>query len=113
MAMKQGLYAQVVMLHQKDLIFTEANKNKNEVKFKFHSQYTRSQCWFDIDFDWIEVSFSTREPDFYKKLCQSHENTQATNTFKWFQVPTGNSKCVETFKIWQWCPDAQVLSKVI
>ena len=33
-----------------------------------------------------------------KKLFQIHDNTQDTNTFKIFQVPIGNSKCVETFK---------------
>ena len=61
--MEQGLYAQVVKLRQKYLGFTAENKNKNEAKFKFQGQYAKSQRWFDIDFDWIEVNFSTREPD--------------------------------------------------
>ena len=26
---------------------------KNEAKFKFQGQFTRSQQWFDLDFDWI------------------------------------------------------------
>ena len=72
MAMEQGLYAQVVMLRRKDLKFTESNKNKNEAKFKFQCQSARSQRWFDLDFDWIEINFSTREPDFYKKIFQIH-----------------------------------------
>ena len=46
----------------------------------------------------IEVNFSTREPDFYKKLFQSHDDTQDKNIFKIFQVPIGNAKCVELFK---------------
>ena len=75
--------------------FIAANKNKNEAKFKFQVQSARSQRWFDIKFDWIRVNVSTREPGFYKKHFQSHENTQDTNTFKFFQVPIGNSKCVE------------------
>ena len=33
-----------------------------------------------------------------KKLFQIHDDTKGTNTFKIFQVPIGNSKCVETFK---------------
>ena len=33
--MEQGLYVQVVMLCRKYLKITEANKNKNEAKFKF------------------------------------------------------------------------------
>ena len=78
--------------------FIVENKNKNESKFKFQGTYVRSQCWFDLDFDWIGVYFSTREPGFYKELFQIHENTQDTNTFKFFQVSIENSKCVENFK---------------
>ena len=55
MAMEQGLYAQVVKLCRKDLKFIVANKNKNEAKFKFQGQSARSQHWFDLDFDWIEI----------------------------------------------------------
>ena len=66
MATEQGLYAQVVKLRLNDLKLIAANKNKNEAKFKFQGRSERSQCWFDIDFDWIEVNFSTREPYFYK-----------------------------------------------
>ena len=64
------------MLRQKDSEFIATHKNKNEAKFKFQGQSARSQCWFDIDFDWIEVYFSTREPDFYKicfKVMLIHE----------------------------------------
>ena len=50
-----------------------------------------------LTFDWIEVNFSTRDTDFYKKLFQRHGDTQDTNTFKRFQVPIGNSKCVEEY----------------
>ena len=55
------------MLRQKYLIFTDANKNKNEAKFKFQGQSARSQLWFGLDFDCIEVNFSTSEPYFYKE----------------------------------------------
>ena len=70
-------------------------KNKNEAKFKFQGQSARSKRWFDLDLDWIEVNFSTREPDLYKKLFQGHDDTQDINTFKCFQVPIGNTNCVE------------------
>ena len=66
MAMEQGLYAQAVKLSWKGLKLIAANKNKNEAKFKLQYQSARSQRWFDIYFDLIEVNFSTREPDFYK-----------------------------------------------
>ena len=39
------------MLRRKDFKITEANKNKNEAKFKFQGQSARSQRWFDLDFD--------------------------------------------------------------
>ena len=96
--MEQGLYAKMVKLHRKDFKFIAANNNKNEAKFKFQGQYARSQRLFDIDFDWIEVNFITREPDFHKKLLENHNDSQDTNTFKIFQVTIGNSKCVEIFK---------------
>ena len=98
MEMEQGLYAKVVKLRQKDLKFIAANRNKNEAKFKFQGLSEISQCWFHLEYDWIEVSFSTREPDFYNNVFQSHDDTQDTNTFKLFLVPIGNSKCVEMFK---------------
>ena len=97
MAIEEVLYAQVFMTSRKDLKFIAENKNKNEAKLKFQGQSARSQSWFDLGFDWFEVNFSTSEPDFYKKLFQSHDDTQDTNTCKFFQVPIGNSKCVEDF----------------
>ena len=90
MAMEQGLYAQVVKLRQNYFKFIAANKNKNEPNFKFQGQSTTSQSWFDIYFDWIKVNFITREPDLYKKLFHSHDDTQDTNTSKIFQVLIGN-----------------------
>ena len=95
MAMEQSLYAQVIMFRRKDLKFDAADKNKNESKFKFQGQSVRSRLWFDLDLDWIGINFSTREPDFYKKLFQSHDNEQDKDTFKKFQVPIGNSKFVK------------------
>ena len=84
--MEQVLYVQVVMLRRKYLKTTEANKNKNDAKFKFQGQSAISHCWFDLDFDIIGVNFSTREPDLYKKIFQRHYDTQGTNTFKIFEV---------------------------
>ena len=95
MDMEQLLYAQFFKIRRKYLKIIAENKNKNEAKFKFQGKSARSQRWFDIDFDWIEVNFIICEPGFYKKLFQSHDDTQDTSTFKMFQVPIGNSKCVE------------------
>ena len=65
--MEQSCYAQVIKFRRKDLIFDAADKNKNESKFKFQGQSARSQLWFDIDLDLIDMNFSTNEPHFYKK----------------------------------------------
>ena len=46
--------------------FTEANKDKNEAKFRFQGQSARSQSWFDIGIYWIEEFVSTRKADFYR-----------------------------------------------
>ena len=71
METEQGLYAQVVKLRWKDLKLIAANKNKNEATFKFQGLSARSQRCFDIEFDWIEVDFSTCEPNFYKMFFQT------------------------------------------
>ena len=113
MAMENLLYAQVLKLYKKDLEFISENKNKNETKFKFQGQSARSQRCFDLDFDWIEVNFRTREPDFYKKLFQSHDNTQDTNTFKIFQFSVRNSKCVEIFKFQNDAPMLKYRQKLL
>ena len=81
MEMEQGLFAQVIMLCQKDMKFVATDKNKTEAKFKFLGQPARSQQWFDLDLDCIEVNSSTREPNFYKKPFQIHDDTQDINTF--------------------------------
>ena len=58
------------MLCGKDLKYAATDKNKNAAKFKFQGQSARSQRWFDLDFDWIEVNFSTREPIFYNAFSK-------------------------------------------
>ena len=107
MTTEQSLYSQVVKLRRKDLLFDAADKNKTESKFKFQGQSARSQLWFDLSLDWIEMNFSTREPDFYKKLFQSHYNKQDKDTFKTFQVPIRNAKVVKSFMFQK---DAPILS---
>ena len=83
--MEQSLYAQVIKFRRKDLKFDAAGKNANESKFKFQGQSGRSRLWFDLDLDWININFSTSEPDFYKKLFQSHDNEQDTIHSKHFK----------------------------
>ena len=68
---------------------------KMKLNSSFKVNLARSQRWFDLEFDWNEVNFSTNEPDFYKKVFESHNDTLDSNTFKLFQISTGNSKCVK------------------
>ena len=89
------------------MLFVAEDKNKNEAKFKFQGQSARSQLWFDLDLYWIDINFSTCEPDFYKKLFQSRDDKQDNITFKTFQVPIGNAKVVKSFKFQN---DAPILS---
>ena len=63
MMMELGSHAQLFKLRRKDFKFISANKNINEAKFKLQGQSTRSQRWFYLEFDLMEVNFSTREPD--------------------------------------------------
>ena len=59
------------------------------------------------------MNFSTREPDFYKKLFQSHDKEQDTNTFKTFQVPIGNAKALKSFVFHKYTPTLSYCQKTL
>ena len=44
--MEKGLYAQVIMIRQKDMKFVATNTNKNGSKFKFQGQLEISQLLY-------------------------------------------------------------------
>ena len=91
--MEQRLYSQLVMIRQKD----SDNKNKVEKtkKYNFQGQSSISIRCFDLDHEWLEDNFRTREPDFYKNIYQKHINVQETKTYLLFVVPIGNAKITE------------------
>ena len=95
--MEQSLYSQVIRIRRKDLKFVATDKNKNEAKFKFQGQSARSQRWFDLDLDWTEKRLALMSLISIRNF-QIHDDSQDNNTFKSFQVPIGNAKCVESFK---------------
>ena len=95
--MEQSLYTQVIKFRRKDMKFDAADKNKNTSKFKCQGQSARSRYWFDLDLDWIDINFSPREPDFYKKIFQNNDNEQEADSFRIFEVPIGNAKVVKSF----------------
>ena len=90
MATEQGLYAQVVKMIQKYLKFIEEIGIKMKLNSSSKVNLQDNSVWFYLDFDWIGVNFSTREPDFYKETFQIHDDTQDTNKFKFFQVSIGS-----------------------
>ena len=66
--MEQGLYSQVVMIHRRE---SDDKKEKEKTKkYTFQGQSARSRSWFDLDNEWLEENFRTREPYFYRKLYQ-------------------------------------------
>ena len=72
--------------------FVATDKNKNEAKFNFQGLSAISQRWFDLDLDWIEVNFSTREPDFIRNVFKAmmiHKIVIHSETFK-FQLEMQN-----------------------
>ena len=50
---------------------------------------------------------------YIKKLFQSHEDTKDINTFRLFQVPIGNTKCVESFKFQNDAPILKYCQKLL
>ena len=60
MAMELGLYAQVVTICRKESE-NKKDKEKNK-KYNLQGQSARSIRWFDLDHEWLEENFSTREP---------------------------------------------------
>ena len=47
---------------------------------------------FNIDIEWIEENFSTREPKSYKRLFKNNIEHQYIITHPIFPVPIGNTK---------------------
>ena len=95
------------------MLFDAVHKNKNDSKFKFQGQSARSQLWFDIDLDCIDMNFSTHETDFYKKLFQNHDNKQEKDAFRTFQVPIGNAKVVKSFMFHKYAPILSYFQKTL
>ena len=72
----------------------------------FQEQSARSKHSFDIDFEWVEEDFSTREPQFNKRLFQRNIQGQSVTKYPTFPVPIVNAK--ETGEIEYGLKDPQV-----
>ena len=63
--MEQGLYAQVVVIFQRE---TDDKQEKYKTnKYNFQGQSEGSIFWFNLDHEWLEENFRTHELDFYIK----------------------------------------------
>ena len=55
--------------------------------------------WFDIDREWLEEIYFTREPDFYKQVYKMNTEGQEMETYQIFLFPMGNTKVTEELEI--------------
>ena len=53
----------------------------------FEEQSKRSTCWFNLDHEFLNIKFSTLEPDFYRKLYENDIEDQDIEPYKTFLVP--------------------------
>ena len=67
-------------------------ENNNIKKYQFRGQYARSTRWFDLDHEWLEKKFCTREMDFYKQLYNINTEGQEMETYQTFVVFMVNTK---------------------
>ena len=65
-------------------------KNHQETYF-FQGQSTISKHWFDIDLEWVEDNFMTREPDF-SRVCLNSTMKANLKKIPIFPVTIGNAK---------------------
>ena len=59
------------------MVQREEIKKKPEIKYLFQGQYAISKHWVDIDIEWFEENFSTRESQSYKRLFQTNIEGQS------------------------------------
>ena len=64
--MEQELYAQVIMIRQR-----ESDDKKEKIKkYNFQGKSAAPRRLFELDHEWLEESFRARERVFYKKCTK-------------------------------------------
>ena len=61
--MENGLYAQVVVVRQRES--DDKNEKYKRKIYNVQGKSVRSRRWFDIYHEWLKENFRTREPDLY------------------------------------------------
>ena len=75
-------------------------KTTETYSFKGHSEI--SKHWFDIDLEWMEDNFMTREPELCKRLFQRNIESQYEKNFQHFQSFLGIQKKQATVMLQHW-----------
>ena len=69
------------MIHRRES--HNKKEEKKPKKYNFQGQSARSRRWFDLDHEWLEYSFSTREPDLYKNCIELNLGVMIQKYFKY------------------------------
>ena len=82
------------------MIRKKESQNKKEKgktkKYELQGKSARSRRWFDLDHEWLEENFMTREPYFYLKKSKKNWGDD-TKTYQIFGVPIGNAKITRKY----------------
>ena len=73
--------------------------------YQFQGQSARLTRQFNLDNQWSEGKFYTREPDFYKLIYKINTEGQEMETYQIFVVLMGNTKITEELDL-QTCNDS-------
>ena len=83
----------VSMIRQQYLGNKTLKENTN--KCHLQGQSERSKRWNDIDSEWLEETFCTREPDLHTKLYKINTEGHEMETHQIFVALMGNTKITE------------------
>ena len=77
---------------------SDDKKEKEDTKkYNFQGQSAISKRWFDIDREWLEETFMTREPDFYKNCIKLNIGVMIQNDNKYLKYQLVMQKYQEKY----------------
>ena len=56
-------------------------------------------CWFYLDREWLQETFCTREPDFYKQLYKMNTARQEMYSYQISFFPVVNNQIIEELEL--------------
>ena len=91
-SLKQFVFAQVKYIISNKFEDKERKCYKPKYMYKFEVKYYENESYFDIDFDWIENNFNTREQYFYKRLLKTYVSRKSDTEAPIISFLIGSSK---------------------